>query len=114
MSAVALLALLRRRMPWHRDAAVVVLCMTGCAFVAFIPPAYFDGISTARHMAVMNLALALALAMSVALAVSMIWHGAARAVRASPPGLRPRTAAPFAAQPADSDSARQTETTASP
>jgi hypothetical protein len=78
MTAAGLLALRRRRMPWHRDAAVVVLCMTGCAFVAFFPPAYFDGISTARHMAVMNFALALAFAMSAVLAVSMIYHAVAR------------------------------------
>jgi hypothetical protein len=89
MAAVALVALLRKRMPWHRDGAVVVLCMTGCAIVGFIPPAYFDGIETARHMAVMNLALALAFAMSVALAVSMITQSVARrprqvATRAAP------------------------------
>lgn len=75
MATVALLALLRRRMPWHRDGAVVVLCMTGCAVFAFIPPAYFDGISTARHMTVMNLALFLAFAISAALGISMIWQG---------------------------------------
>jgi hypothetical protein len=88
MTALALVALLRRRVPWHRDGAVVVLCMTGCAFVGFIPPAYFDGISTARHMAVMNLALALAFMMSIVLAVSMIYHGAPRARREPRPGLR--------------------------
>ena len=97
MAAVALLALLRRRVPWHRDAAVVALCMTGCAVVGFIPPAYFDGISTARHMVVMNFALALAFAMSVLLAVSMISHRVARGVRGSRPGP--------AAQPDDPDSA---------
>jgi hypothetical protein len=88
MTAVALVALLRRRVPWHRDGAVVVLCMTGCTVVGFIPPAYFDGISTARHMAVMNFALALAFVMSIALAVSMIYHGAAHARRGPRPGLR--------------------------
>jgi hypothetical protein len=113
MAAVALAALLRRRVPWHRDAAVVALCMTGCALVGFIPPAYFDGISTARHMAVMNLALALAFAMSVALAVSMIYHGVARALRGSRPRPHPR-AAPPAGQPDDSASAHQPETTTSP
>jgi len=81
MAAVALLALLRARMPWHHDGAVVVLCMTGCAIVGFIPPAFFDGIETARHMAVMNLALALAFTMSIALAVSMISHAAVRVPR---------------------------------
>ena len=105
MVAVALTALLRRRVPWHRDAAVVALCMTGCAIIGFIPPAYFDGISTARHMAVMNLALALAFAMSIALAVSMIWHGAVRARRGSRPELPPPPVAPPAAQPDVLDSA---------
>ena len=81
MAAVGLFALARRRMSWHRDGAVLVLCMTGCAVVGFIPPAYFDGIETARHMAVMNLALALAFAMSVALAVSMISHRVRRGPR---------------------------------
>jgi hypothetical protein len=81
MATVGLFALARRRVPWHRDGAVVVLCMTGCAVVGFIPPAYFDGIETARHMAVMNLALALAFAMSVALAVSMISHSVRRGPR---------------------------------
>ena len=92
MASVALLALLalrRRRRPWHRDGAVLVLCMTGCAVVGFIPPAYFDGIESARHMAVMNFCLALAFAMSVALAASMIYHGVRRvparaATRAEP------------------------------
>jgi len=109
MPAIALVALRRRRVPWHRDAAVVALCMTGCAFIAFIPPAYFDGISTARHMAVRNLALALAFAMSVALAISMIWHRVARAARGSRPGLRPPVA-----PPGDSDSARQPRTAGLP
>ena len=90
MAAVALLALRRRRRPWHRDGAVVVLCMTGCAAVAFIPPAFFDGISTARHMVGMNLATALAFAISIALAVSMIHQARARARQApEPPGQRP-------------------------
>jgi hypothetical protein len=77
-ASVALIALRRRRMPWHRDGAVVVLCMTGCAVMAFIPPAYFDGIESARHMAVMSLCLALAFSMTVALAASMIYHGVRR------------------------------------
>ena len=45
---------------WRRDGAVLVLCVTGCAIAAFIPVAYFDGISTTRHMAGMNMATALA------------------------------------------------------
>jgi hypothetical protein len=115
MPAVALVALRRRRMPWHRDAAVVVLCMSGCAVVAFIPPAYFDGISTARHMAVMNLALALAFAMSIALAVSLLWHAVARARRGSRPGpRRPRAVAPLAAEPGVPDLAREPKTAGPP
>ena len=74
MAAAALLALWRRRRPWHRDGAVLVLCMTGCAAVGFIPPAFFDGISTARHMVGMNLATVLALVFSLALTASMIHH----------------------------------------
>lgn len=80
-ASVALIALRRRRAQWHRDGAVVVLCMTGCAVMGFIPPAYFDGISSARHMVVMNLCLALAFAISVALTGSMIYHGARRGPR---------------------------------
>jgi hypothetical protein len=56
MTAVALIALRRRRLPWHRNAAAVLLCLTGCAVAAFIPPAFFEAISTARHMVGMNLA----------------------------------------------------------
>src|SRR5450759_3744269 len=50
----------QRDRTWHRDGAVLVLCMTGCAIAAFIPPAYFDGISTTRHMVGMNIATAIA------------------------------------------------------
>jgi hypothetical protein len=91
MTAVAIAALFRRRRrPWHRDGAVVVLCMTGCAFAAFIPPAFFDGISTTRHMVGMNLATALAFTISVALAASMLYQALARArQRPEPPGQRP-------------------------
>jgi hypothetical protein len=81
MAVVALLALWWRREPWHRDGAVLVFCMTGCAAVAFIPPAFFDGISTARHMVGMNLATALAFAFSIALAASMIRQAQASARR---------------------------------
>ena len=88
MAAVAAVALTRRRgESWHRDAAAWVLCMTGCAVVAFIPPALFDGISTTRHMVGMNLATALAFAVSGALAVSTIRHLVAR------PGRRRETRA---------------------
>jgi len=79
MAAVATVALTRRRdEAWHRDGAAAVLCLTGCAIVAFIPPAFFDGISTTRHMVGMNLGTALAFAISIALAISMIRHGVAR------------------------------------
>jgi hypothetical protein len=57
---------------WRRDGAVLVLCMTGCAIAAFIPVAYFDGISTTRHMAGMNMATALAVPISIALVISMV------------------------------------------
>jgi hypothetical protein len=82
MAAVAIAALIRRRRSrWHRDGAVLVLCMTGCAIAAFIPPAYFDGISTTRHMIGMNLATVLAFAISIALAASMILQALDRALQ---------------------------------
>jgi hypothetical protein len=93
MAAVAIAAMTRaRRKPWHRDGAVLVLCMTGCAVAAFIPPAYFAGISTTRHMVGMNLATALALTVAVALAVSMVHQVVTR------PRPRP-TASPAARVP---------------
>jgi hypothetical protein len=70
MTVLAVAALVRSRRPRHRDAAAAVLCMTGCAAAAFIPPAFFAGISATRHMVGMNLAAALAFVASVALAVS--------------------------------------------
>ena len=79
MAALAIAALrLPRGKAWHRDGAAAVLCMTGCAIVAFIPPAYFAGISTTRHMVGTNLATALALLISLTLAVSLIYHTLAR------------------------------------
>jgi hypothetical protein len=79
MAAVALVPLRRPRGPgWWRDGTVMVLCMTGCAVAAFIPPAFFAGISTTRHMVGSNLATALGLMVSVALAISLIrsaWAG---------------------------------------
>jgi hypothetical protein len=72
-AAIAIVALTRvRRRPWHRDGAMLVLCMTGCAVAAFIPPAFFAGISTTRHMVGMNLATGLAATIAGALAASMI------------------------------------------
>ena len=86
MLAVGLIALRRRsRQPWHRDAAVLVLCMTTCAMLAFVPPAFFDGISTTRHEVGENLATDLALTFAVALAASMVWQAVARR-RGSGPG----------------------------
>jgi hypothetical protein len=87
MAAVAAVSLAwRRGDSWRRDGAAVVLCMTGCAAGAFIPPAFFDGISTTRHMVGMNLATTLAFALSVALTVPVISQGVARLRhRAVPP-----------------------------
>jgi hypothetical protein len=73
MTTVGIFALRRRRgKPWHRDGAALVLSMVGCAVAAFIPPAFFAGISTTRHMVGMNFATALAFVVSVALTGSMI------------------------------------------
>lgn len=85
MAAISIVALCRtRRRPWNRDAAVLVLCMTGCAIVAFIPPTYFAGISTTRHMVGMNLATALAIPIAIGLAISLIRQVMPR--RRRPPG----------------------------
>jgi hypothetical protein len=91
MAAVAVVALGRgRTRAWHRDGAVVVLCMIGCAVLAFIPPAYYAGISTTRHMVGMNLATSLAFVVTAGLAASMIrqllTRPARRAVVAAGPG----------------------------
>jgi hypothetical protein len=71
MAAVAVTALRRRARAWHRDGAVAVLGLTGCAVAAFVPPAWFAGISTTRHMVGSNLATALALTLAVALLASL-------------------------------------------
>jgi hypothetical protein len=93
MAAIAILALTRaRRIPWHRDGAVLVLCMIGCAIAAFIPPAYFAGISTARHTVGTNLATVLALTVAAALAVSMVYQAIRRP--ASRPAAHPAASAP--------------------
>jgi hypothetical protein len=95
MAAVAILALsLRRRRPWHREGAVLALCLTGCAVTAFIPPAYFDGISTTRHMVGMNLATALAFPISLALAASLIAQALNRARRGTAAAGLPEHGAP--------------------
>jgi hypothetical protein len=98
MAAIALAALYRRGgKPWYRDGAVVVLCMTGCALCAFLPPAYFAGISTTRHMVGTNLATALALMLSIGLAASMIYQALPLAWRspAGPPAEAVEPAASF-------------------
>jgi hypothetical protein len=79
MVAVGVGSLPRRRgTGWQRDGGILVLSMTACAVAAFIPPAYFAGISTTRHMVGMNVATALAFSVSVALAASMIHRLLAR------------------------------------
>jgi hypothetical protein len=72
MAGIAFFALRRGRLPWHRDGAVVVLCLTGCAMVAFIPPAFFDAISTTRHMVGMNFSTVLSIPIGIGLAASML------------------------------------------
>jgi len=92
---------LRRGDSWHRDAAVLVVCMTGCAIAAFIPPAYFAGISTTRHMVGSNLATLLALILSLALAVSMGYREVTRALaRPGAPAAGPGDPAPVPIGPA--------------
>jgi hypothetical protein len=92
LAVLAIGALRRPGKPWHRDGAVLMLCMTGCAFMAFIPPAYFAGISTTRHMVGTNLATALALIIGVALTVSMVQQALAGGRRKLPePGPAPPT-----------------------
>lgn len=99
IAAIALIGLRRRhRLPWHRDGAVTVLCLIVCAMAAFIPPAFFDGISTTRHMVGMNLATVLSAALGFALAVSMIAQ-AVTGARHRDTGTAAASAAPVAAQP---------------
>ena len=89
---------LRRGDSWQRDGAVLVLCMTGCAMIAFIPPAYFAGISTTRHMVGSNLATLLALTVSGALVVSMGYRALARRRARGRPGA-PAVPQPSPAEP---------------
>jgi hypothetical protein len=77
---------------------VAVLALVGCAFVAFIPPGFFEGISTTRHMVGMNLATWLCIPLSVGLAVSMLAQLATR--RRPVPQAAPTPAQPEVAQPA--------------
>ncbi len=92
MGALAAVALTwGRSRPWHRDGAALVLCMIGCAVVAFIPPAYYAGISTTRHMVGMNLATSLAFVVAATLAVSLTQQALTRSRPAAPraPGAGP-------------------------
>ena len=102
MAAIGAVTLrLRRGDSWHRDGAVLVLCMTGCAMAAFIPPAYFAGISTTRHMVGSNLATLLALTLSLALAVSLGYRAVTRApARPGAPAAVPADPAPVPIGPA--------------
>lgn len=91
MAAISVIALAwGRARAWHRNGAVMVLCMIGCAMAAFIPPAYYAGISTTRHMVGMNLATSLAFVVAAGLAISMIGQlltrPARHAVLAAGPG----------------------------
>src|ERR1700722_2439580 len=91
MAGIAVAALLwGRARAWRRDGAVMVLCMIGCAMVAFIPPAYYAGISTTRHMVGTNLAPPVAFVIAAGLAGSMLWQlltrPARRAVGVAGPG----------------------------
>jgi hypothetical protein len=95
--AVGITALRRRRAPaWHHDGAVLVLSMTTCAVLAFIPPGFFESLSVTRHMVVENLATDLAVTVAIALAASMIWRaattrrGGAGSAGEQPDGVLPR------------------------
>lgn len=99
MAGIALLALLRRRgRAWHRNAAVVVLCLTGVAVAAFIPPGFFEGISTTRHMVGMNLATWLCIPITIGLAGSMLIQLATRGRQAPHEAAAPSQ--PEVAEPA--------------
>ena len=97
MAAIAIAALRRQdRRPWRRDGAVLVLCLTGCAIAAFIPPGYFEGTAVTRHMLGMNLANVLPVPVAVALAISLLrqalLHRRAPGRQATgSPGSGPRT-----------------------
>jgi hypothetical protein len=86
---------------WLRDAAVLAACMTSCAVLAFVPPAFFAGISTTRHMVGANLATVLALVASIALAVSLAGQAITRARRRPGVGTEPAAMEPGPATPAE-------------
>jgi len=60
---------------WHHDAAVATIGLTGCAMVAFVPAAFFDGVETTRHMLGMNMATALAFSVCFTLLASLLRRG---------------------------------------
>jgi hypothetical protein len=92
MAGIAVAALVwGRARAWRRDGAVMVLCMIGCATVAFIPPAYYAGISTTRHMVGTNLATSFAFVVAAGLAGSMIWQLLTRPARRAVLAAGPRT-----------------------
>jgi hypothetical protein len=62
----------RARTPWRGDAAILLLCLTGCAVIAFIPAAYFDGTETTKHMVGMNLATGLTIPVCLAMLASLL------------------------------------------
>jgi hypothetical protein len=98
MAVIAIVSLRRRYSgSWRRDGAVLVLCMTGCAIAAFIPPGYFEGTAVPRHMLGMNLATALAVPVSLALAIAMIGDGVTRLRRHPEPSAPAEAKAPVAA-----------------
>ena len=98
MAGIAIVSLRRRYSgSWRRDGAVLVLCMTGCAIAAFIPPGYFEGTAVPRHMLGMNMATALAIPVSVALAIALIGDGVARLRRHPEPSAPAEAKAPVAA-----------------
>jgi hypothetical protein len=62
--------------------------MTGCALTGFVPPAYFAGISTTRHMVGTNLATLVALVICIGLAASMVHQALSGAWRTDSPPVK--------------------------
>jgi len=76
MLALAVVTLRRPKLAsWHHDAAVATIGLTGCAMVAFVPAAFFDGVETTRHMLGMNMATALAFSVCFTLLASLLRRG---------------------------------------
>jgi hypothetical protein len=85
MLALSVVTLRRpRRVSWHHDAAVVSLCLAGCAVTAFVPAAFFAGVETTRHMMGSNMATALAFTVSATLLGSLLRDGLSASSRAAP------------------------------